>query len=67
MSKVNPNFFTTRPEIEGVFGVVASTHWIATVLAAGGAAGRAGLVGRPADRGLAGRPAPTRRHQRGGR
>ena len=22
--------FTTRPEIKGTFGVVASTHWIAT-------------------------------------
>jgi len=27
---INPNPFTTRPEIEGTFGVVASTHWIAT-------------------------------------
>src|ERR1700712_3210882 len=27
---VNPNPFTTRPEIEGTFGVVTSTHWIAT-------------------------------------
>jgi len=24
--------FTTRPEIEGIFGVVASTHWIATAV-----------------------------------
>jgi gamma-glutamyltranspeptidase/glutathione hydrolase len=32
MSKVNPNPFTTRPEIEGTFGVVASTHWIATAV-----------------------------------
>src|SRR4029078_11247454 len=30
VSKINPNPFTTRPEIEGTFGVVASTHWIAT-------------------------------------
>jgi gamma-glutamyltranspeptidase/glutathione hydrolase len=30
MSFVNPNPFTTRPEIDGTFGVVASTHWIAT-------------------------------------
>lgn len=22
--------FTTRPEIQGTFGVVASTHWLAT-------------------------------------
>jgi gamma-glutamyltranspeptidase/glutathione hydrolase len=27
---INPNPFTTRPEIVGTFGVVASTHWIAT-------------------------------------
>jgi hypothetical protein len=26
MSVINPNPFTTRPEIEGTFGVVASTH-----------------------------------------
>jgi gamma-glutamyltranspeptidase / glutathione hydrolase len=32
MSNINPNFFTTRPEIEGTFGVVASTHWIATAV-----------------------------------
>ena len=32
MSYVNPGFFTTRPEIEGTFGVVASTHWIATAV-----------------------------------
>ena len=33
MSKnINPSFFTTRPEIEGTFGVVASTHWIATAV-----------------------------------
>jgi len=32
VSKVNPNPFTTRPEIEGTFGVVASTHWIATAI-----------------------------------
>jgi len=29
---LNPNPFTTRPEIEGTFGVVASTHWIATTV-----------------------------------
>jgi gamma-glutamyltranspeptidase / glutathione hydrolase len=29
---LNPNPFTTRPEIEGTFGVVASTHWIATAV-----------------------------------
>jgi len=27
-----PTPFTTRPEIEGIFGVVASTHWIATAI-----------------------------------
>src|SRR5271167_2629244 len=32
MSRINPNAFTTRPEIEGTFGVVASTHWIATAV-----------------------------------
>src|SRR5258705_4325221 len=29
---VSPMAFTTRPEIEGIFGVVASTHWIATAV-----------------------------------
>src|ERR1700740_3733503 len=32
MSLINPNPFTTRPEIEGTFGVVASTHWLATAV-----------------------------------
>src|ERR1700709_2888951 len=32
MSKINPNPFTTPPEIEGTFGVVASAHWIATAV-----------------------------------
>src|SRR5438128_8226494 len=32
MSNVNPDPFTTRPEIEGTFGVVATTHWIATAV-----------------------------------
>jgi gamma-glutamyltranspeptidase / glutathione hydrolase len=32
MKKINPNPFTTRPEIDGTFGVVASTHWIATAV-----------------------------------
>ncbi len=27
--------FTTRPEIEGTFGVVTSTHWIATAVGMG--------------------------------
>jgi gamma-glutamyltranspeptidase/glutathione hydrolase len=35
VSKINPNPFTTRPEIEGTFGVVASTHWIATAVGMG--------------------------------
>jgi len=32
MSNINPNPFTTRPEIDGTFGVVTSTHWIATAV-----------------------------------
>ncbi|HEU0146307.1 MAG TPA: gamma-glutamyltransferase, partial [Bradyrhizobium sp.] len=32
MGFVNPDPFTTRPEIEGTFGVVTSTHWIATAV-----------------------------------
>jgi gamma-glutamyltranspeptidase / glutathione hydrolase len=32
MANINPNTFTTRPEIEGTFGVVTSTHWIATAV-----------------------------------
>jgi gamma-glutamyltranspeptidase / glutathione hydrolase len=32
MTNINPNSFTTRPEIEGTFGVVTSTHWIATAV-----------------------------------
>jgi len=32
MRFVNPNPFTTRPQIEGTFGVVTSTHWIATAV-----------------------------------
>jgi gamma-glutamyltranspeptidase / glutathione hydrolase len=32
MSKINPNPFTTRPEIDGTFGVVTSTHWIGTAV-----------------------------------
>src|SRR4030081_1476235 len=32
MKNINPNPFTTRPEIEGTFGVVATTHWIATAV-----------------------------------
>jgi gamma-glutamyltranspeptidase/glutathione hydrolase len=35
MSFVNPSRFTTRPEIDGTFGVVASTHWIATAVGMG--------------------------------
>ena len=27
--------FTTRPEIQGTFGVVASTHWIASAVGMG--------------------------------
>src|SRR3954466_15140196 len=38
--------FTTRPELSGTFGMVASTHWLAPAagLAALGAAGRAVLA-----------------------
>jgi gamma-glutamyltranspeptidase/glutathione hydrolase len=48
-SKINPDPFTTRPEIEGTFGVVASTHWIATavgmaILEKGGNAFDAGVA-----------------------
>jgi gamma-glutamyltranspeptidase / glutathione hydrolase len=32
MTNINPNTFTTRPEIEGTFGVVTTTHWIATAV-----------------------------------
>jgi gamma-glutamyltranspeptidase / glutathione hydrolase len=32
MTNINPGPFTTRPQIEGTFGVVASTHWIATAV-----------------------------------
>ncbi|HJQ58575.1 MAG TPA: gamma-glutamyltransferase family protein [Vineibacter sp.] len=32
MKFVNPNRFTTRPEITGTFGVVTSTHWIGTAV-----------------------------------
>lgn len=35
MSFVNPNRFTTRPEIQGTFGVVASTHWIGSAVGMG--------------------------------
>jgi len=32
MSVINQNPFTTRPQIDGTFGVVTSTHWIATAV-----------------------------------
>ena len=32
MTAINPEPFTTRPEIDGTFGVVTSTHWIATAV-----------------------------------
>jgi gamma-glutamyltranspeptidase / glutathione hydrolase len=35
MTNINPNAFTTRPEIEGTFGVVTATHWIATAVGMG--------------------------------
>jgi gamma-glutamyltranspeptidase / glutathione hydrolase len=49
MSFVSSDRFTTRPEIKGTFGVVASTHWIASavgmgVLERGGNAADAGVA-----------------------
>jgi gamma-glutamyltranspeptidase/glutathione hydrolase len=49
MSNINPGPFTTRPEIDGTFGVVASTHWIGTaagmgILERGGNAFDAGVA-----------------------
>jgi gamma-glutamyltranspeptidase / glutathione hydrolase len=49
MSFVNPNPFTTRPEIDGTFGVCTTTHWIATavgmsILEKGGNAFDAGIA-----------------------
>jgi gamma-glutamyltranspeptidase/glutathione hydrolase len=35
MANLNSGPFTTRPEIDGTFGVVATTHWIATAVAMG--------------------------------
>ena len=35
MSFITADAFTTRPEIKGTFGVVASTHWIASSVAMG--------------------------------
>ncbi|MDB5591971.1 gamma-glutamyltransferase family protein [Enterovirga sp.] len=35
MSFINPNPFTTRPEIDGTFGVVTTTHWLATAVGMG--------------------------------
>src|SRR6202167_4086708 len=35
MSVINPNAFTTRPEIEGTFGVVTSTHGTAPAVGRG--------------------------------
>jgi gamma-glutamyltranspeptidase/glutathione hydrolase len=35
MKNINPGPFTTRPEIDGTFGVVASTHWLATAVGMG--------------------------------
>ena len=50
MSNINPNPFTTRPEILGTFGVVGSTHWLASqsamaMLEAGGNAFDAVVAG----------------------
>jgi gamma-glutamyltranspeptidase / glutathione hydrolase len=35
MSFVSTDSFTTRPEIKGTFGVIASTHWIASAVGMG--------------------------------
>ena len=35
MKPITSSSFTTRPEIHGTFGVVATTHWIATAVAMG--------------------------------
>src|SRR5437763_8704175 len=35
LSNIDPDPSTTRPEIEGTFGVVTSTHWIATAVGMG--------------------------------
>jgi gamma-glutamyltranspeptidase / glutathione hydrolase len=35
MSFVSPDSFTTRPEIKGTFGVIATTHWIASAVGMG--------------------------------
>src|SRR4029450_348129 len=35
MANINAGPSTTRPEIDGTFGVVASTHWIATAVGMG--------------------------------
>src|ERR1700723_2809328 len=35
MGNINPDPFPPRPEIEGTFGVVTSTHWIATAVGMG--------------------------------
>ncbi len=35
MSVINPSRFTTRPEITGTFGVIATTHWLATAVGMG--------------------------------
>ncbi len=35
MSFITADAFTTRPEIKGTFGVIASTHWIASAVGMG--------------------------------
>ena len=35
MANINAGPFTTRPQIDGTFGVVASTHWIGTAVGMG--------------------------------
>ena len=49
MANINAGAFTTRPEIDGTFGVCTTTHWIATavgmsILERGGNAFDAGIA-----------------------
>ena len=35
MTNISPDPFTTRPVIDGTFGVVTSTHWLGTAVGMG--------------------------------
>ena len=55
MANINAGTFTTRPEIDGTFGVCTTTHWIATaigmsILERGGNAFDAGVASLAAHR-----------------